>query len=152
MSNFNYLYTNVFGAIKTTGSGCFSGARDDRGKYATITMNNLDIKYKLNQEIVYKYINSDSPLYLGKEFKINVNIDNNIDSIKEYEYIYSDLTDVRYIEVIKHLLTYLNNTQKRSLNHLQKVKVVNNKENLYFSIISTLEAMTLHPLHLHTAY
>ena len=71
MSNFNYLYTNVFGAIKTTGSGCFSGARDDRGKYATITMNSLDIKYKLNQEIVYKYINSDSPLYLGKEFKIN---------------------------------------------------------------------------------
>ena len=71
MSNFNYLYTNVFGAIKTIGSGCFSGARDDRGKYATITMNNLDIKYKLNQEVVYKYINSDSPLYLGKEFKIN---------------------------------------------------------------------------------
>lgn len=71
MSNFNYLYTNVFGAIKTTGSGCFSGARDDRGKYATITMNSLDIKYKLNQEMVYKYINSDSPLYLGKEFKIN---------------------------------------------------------------------------------
>lgn len=57
---------------------------------------------------------------LRNQFKISVNIDNNIEDINEYEYIYSDLGDVRYIKVIKHLLTYLTNTQKRSLSHMQK--------------------------------
>lgn len=71
---------------------------------------------------------------LKNQFKINVNIDNNIDSIKEYEYIYSDLTDVRYIEVIKHLLTYLNNTQKRSLSHMQKAIVRETNKSLKMDI------------------
>ena len=71
---------------------------------------------------------------LKNQFKINVNIDNNIDSIKEYEYIYSDLTDVRYIEVIKHLLTYLTNTQKRSLSHMQKAIVRETNKSLKMDI------------------
>ncbi len=71
---------------------------------------------------------------LKNQFKINVNIDNNIDSIKEYEYIYSDLTDVRYIEVIKHLLTYLTNTQKRSLSHMQKAIIRETNKSLKMDI------------------
>lgn len=74
MANFNYLYTNVFGAIKTTGSGCFSPVRDERGKYTNLVIGNLDIKYKLNNEVVYKFINLKSPLYLGKEVKLNEDI------------------------------------------------------------------------------
>ena len=75
MAKMSYLYTNVFGAIRTTGSNCFSSNRDENGKYAAVVMNSLDIKYKLNQEIVYKYINADSPLYLGNKLKTNEKVE-----------------------------------------------------------------------------
>jgi len=60
---------------------------------------------------------------LRDKFKIAVSIYNKNESIKEYKYIYNDIKDIRYIETIKHLLTYLNETQKRSLLHLQKVNI-----------------------------
>ena len=44
---------------------------------------------------------------------------------------FEDITDIRYIETIKHLLTYINNTQKRNLSHLQKVVI---KENVFSSV------------------
>ena len=60
---------------------------------------------------------------LRNQFKINVNIDNNIDDILEYKYIYDELDDIRYITTIKHLLSYITNTQKRNLSHMQKAIV-----------------------------
>ena len=60
---------------------------------------------------------------LKNQFKISINIDNNIEENIEYRYIYEDLTDVRYINTIKHLLTYITRTQKRNLSHMQKAMV-----------------------------
>jgi len=65
---------------------------------------------------------------LKNQFKISVNIDDSIDDIAEYHYIYEDLGDIRYVTAIKHLLSYVTNTQKRNLSHMQKavVKETNN--------------------------
>ena len=71
---------------------------------------------------------------LKNQFKISVNINSDIEDIKEYEYIYQNLGDIRYITVIKHLLTYITNTQKRSLAHLQEAIVKENNKYLKMDI------------------
>jgi len=60
---------------------------------------------------------------LKNQFRVVVSIYNEINSIKEYEYIYEDIGDMRFIESLKHLLTYITDTQKRSLSHLEKAVI-----------------------------
>ena len=70
---------------------------------------------------------------LENQFKITTTVFNEINS-NEYEYIYEDISDIRYIETIKHLLTYITNTQKRNLSHLQKAVIRENKNYLKMNI------------------
>ena len=71
---------------------------------------------------------------LKNQFKITISILNETDNLKEYEYIYNELEDIRYKETLKHLLTYINNTQKRNLSHLQKANIIENKNFLKMNI------------------
>jgi DNA mismatch repair protein MutS len=68
------------------------------------------------------------------KFKMVVSVFDDIKELKEYKYLYEDITDIRYIETIKHLLTYLSETQKRNLEHLQKVIIKDYKESLKMDI------------------
>lgn len=71
---------------------------------------------------------------LKNQFKLTITIEDDVMVIPEYEYIYEDLGDMRYIETLKHLLTYITNTQKRNLSHLQKAIVRENKKYLKMDI------------------
>ena len=71
---------------------------------------------------------------LKNQFKVTISVSNNIDDLKEYEYIYEELNDIRYIETIKHILSYLNKTQMRSLSHLQKAVKKEDKNYLKMNI------------------
>lgn len=71
---------------------------------------------------------------LKNQFRITITITNNIESFNEYNYIYEDIEDVRYIETIKHLLTYITETQKRSLSHLQKAIIKEHNKYLKMDI------------------
>lgn len=71
---------------------------------------------------------------LSKQFKITISISNEINDDINYAYIYNELNDIRCIETIKHLLTYISNTQKRSLSHFQKVQIKENKNYLKMDI------------------
>lgn len=71
---------------------------------------------------------------LKTQFKVTITISDQIEDYPEYEYIYEDIGDMRYIEVIKHLLTYVTNTQKRSLSHLQKAVIQEQKNFLKMDI------------------
>ncbi|MCI5836010.1 MAG: DNA mismatch repair protein MutS [Firmicutes bacterium] len=71
---------------------------------------------------------------LKNQFKLTVSISDNIVEQEEYKYIYSDITDMRYVEVIKFLLTYITDTQKRSLSHMQKAIIKENKNYLKMDI------------------
>lgn len=53
---------------------------------------------------------------------------------KNYEYIYEDIDDVRLVKTLKHLLSYIVETKKGDLHHLQKCKVVKSSEFLEFDI------------------
>ena len=71
---------------------------------------------------------------LKNQFKVIVTISDEVIALKEYGYIYEELGDIRYESTIKHLLTYIINTQKRSLSHLQKAIVKENKNYLRMDI------------------
>ncbi len=67
---------------------------------------------------------------LKRQFKVAVSIYDEVVDITDYTYIYEDIGDVRYIETIKHLLSYVDETQKRRLSHLQKAVIKENKNYL----------------------
>lgn len=71
---------------------------------------------------------------LKNQFKIVISIIDDIADNKDYEYVYSDLNDDRLIEVVKHLLSYITATQMKSLSHLQKVILKENKNVLKMDI------------------
>ncbi len=69
-----------------------------------------------------------------KRYNITISIYNNKDLENNYDYIYEDIEDERIIESIKKLLSYFENTQKRSIDHLQKVNIVNENSFLRMDI------------------
>lgn len=69
---------------------------------------------------------------LKRSFNVTISIYNNMDINNDYINIYEDISDERIIDTIKHLLSYLESTQKRGLSHLQKVIVT--KENSFLKM------------------
>jgi len=97
--------------------------------YVSLVEHNIS---KLVSEIVSNGIKEiimtekvDKNIYniLKNQFRITITITNNIETYKEYDYIYEEIEDMRYIQTIKHLLTYITETQKRRLSHLQKAVI-----------------------------
>ena len=108
--------------------------------YSTILEHNATkviseiVSIGLKEVIVNEKIDSTITNILKNQFKVVITYSNEAESQKEYEYIYSDITDIRHIETIKHLLTYITNTQKRSLAHFEKVVIKDNKDYLKMDI------------------
>ena len=108
--------------------------------YATITEHNVSkvisevVGIGIKEIILSNKVDKTIMSILKNQFKITVSILDEIEDLKEYEYIYSDINDVRYIESLKHLLTYINRTQKRNLSHLQHVAIKENKNYLKMDI------------------
>ena len=88
----------------------------------------------IKEIVLYKNVSKSIIDILRTKFKIVVSVYDEILDLKEYKHLYEEITDIRYIETIKHLLTYLNDTQKRSLEHLQKVSIKDNKDTLKMDI------------------
>lgn len=108
--------------------------------YASMVEHNIS---KLISEIVSLGIKEvivqdklDKTIYslLKNQFKVSVTISDAIESQREYETIYEEIGDIRYIETVKHLLTYVTRTQKRSLSHLQKVVIKEQKNYLKMDV------------------
>lgn len=92
------------------------------------------LSLNLNEVVVKESFDKSIVSILRNKYRINVSISNAELETVSYKNIYENIEDERYIYAITHLLSYLINTQKRSLNHLQKVKVINNKEYLKMDI------------------
>ena len=71
---------------------------------------------------------------LTDQFKIDVTIVNEYNSLPDYKYIYEDISDVRYIKPIEYLINYLLKLQMQDLSHLMKAKVIKNGEYLKMDI------------------
>ena len=69
---------------------------------------------------------------LKNQFHLTVSITDDI--TEEYNHIFDDSIDERYKISVKHLLCYIAGNQKRSLDHLQKVEIKENKDYLRMDV------------------
>lgn len=133
---------NFIGALKDLGH-CFSLSYTD---LSTGEFNAILVEYDLDK-IITEIVNDNI-----KEIVINGNVDVRIidalknkygilishevndSEIKEYKHLYENVKDVRIISSISVLLNYLDNSQKRSLEHLQPVVVKDYKTYLKMDI------------------
>ncbi|MBQ9011334.1 MAG: DNA mismatch repair protein MutS [Bacilli bacterium] len=89
---------------------------------------NLGIKEVIIDSKVSKNIYS----ILKNQFHMTVSITDDITD--NYKKIYTNLEDQRYIQTVKHLIAYIENNQKRSLDHLQQVIVKQQKDYLKMDV------------------
>ena len=126
--DFNHAYVLCYADISTG------------DMYVTLLEHNITklvsevVSIGIKEIILSSKIDPEVNALLKNQFKISTTITDNIENYKEYEYIYSDIGDARYIETIKHLLTYVTNTQKRNLSHMQKVEIKDSKDYLKMDI------------------
>ncbi|MDD2181576.1 MAG: DNA mismatch repair protein MutS [Bacilli bacterium] len=73
----------------------------------------------LKEIVVTDKVDKNIISILERQFKLIITVHETFD-VFEYQPLYSDLEDVRMIETLKHLLSYIDKTQKRSLSHFQK--------------------------------
>ena len=108
--------------------------------YTTIIKHNLStivntiISIGIKEIIIDENFDKSGIQLLKREFKITTTITSEIDELEIYNYIYENIEDERLKQGIKHLLTYINKTQKRNLSHLQQAIVIEEKEHLKMDI------------------
>ncbi|MDD2435710.1 MAG: DNA mismatch repair protein MutS, partial [Bacilli bacterium] len=90
------------------------------------------INIGIKEVILTNKVNKGIYSILKNQFNLTLTVTDEINSLEQYNYIYEDIKDIRHIESIKYLLTYINNTQKRNLSHLQKANV--KEENKYLKM------------------
>lgn len=88
----------------------------------------------LKEVIITSNVDKTIMSLLKNQFKIVVSVSDEVDNLDEYSYIYEDFGDIRLVNTIKHLLTYITTTQKRNLSHLQKAIVKLDKNYLKMDI------------------
>ena len=80
---------------------------------------------KIDRELIYK---------LKNNYHIVVTITDRLCDDLSYKYIYNDITDIRLITGIKHLLAYVTETKKVTLTHLKKANFYHESDYLQFDI------------------
>lgn len=89
---------------------------------------NLDIK----EVVMSNKLDTNIYEILKNQFHITISISD--DLTNNYSFVYNDLKDIRLIDTVKQLLYYIENNQKRSLEHLQKAVVKNQKNYLKMDV------------------
>lgn len=126
--DFNHCYILSYIDI-STGEVYITKLEHDKSKLVSEVVN-IGIKEIItNDKLDISIIN-----LLKNQFRITTSIVDKIENLEEYEYIYQDIDDIRCTQTLKHLLTYINNTQKRKLSHLQKAVMKENKDYLKMNI------------------
>ena len=88
----------------------------------------------LKEVVVNEKIDKAIISTLKNQFKISITFNEDIVDNNEYQYIYSSITDYRYINTIKHLLTYITKNKMMNLSHMQKAIIKENNKYLKMDI------------------
>ena len=86
------------------------------------------LSFGLSEVIVNSLVNPNIIKLLKNQYKLTVTVTDNVLDNDVYGFCYRNVTDLRYVTAIKHLLHYLVYEQKRTLSHLQKV-IINEDDN-----------------------
>lgn len=73
---------------------------------------------------------------LRKQLQALISIEDDVKFIGEFRYLYEELNDERFIHAFSRMLNYILHTQKRSLHHLQKPKIIELKQHLSLDMYS----------------
>jgi len=92
------------------------------------------VKNGFNEVIVSDNLDRELINTLRDVYQIIVTITKDIYDKDIYSYIYNEIEDERLVITIKHLLSYIVDTKKKDLVHLQKVEVLHNNNILLFDI------------------
>ena len=92
------------------------------------------ISYNIKEIIMTSKVDNNVFLMLKNQFNITVTITDEIRELEEYNCILEDTKDIRYISSLKHLLTYVTNSQRKELPHLQKPILIENNKYLKMDI------------------
>lgn len=88
----------------------------------------------LKEVVVNSKIDKSIISTLKNQFKISIAYSEDIIDDDSYDYIYSSITDYRYINTIKHLLAYITKNKMMSLSHMQKAIIKENSNYLKMDI------------------
>ena len=103
-------------------------------KHNLNTIINTIISTGIKEIIIDENFENNGIQLLKNQFKITTTITSEIEDLENYNYIYENIEDIRLKSGIKHLLTYVNKTQKRNLSHLQKALVIEENEHLKMDV------------------
>ncbi len=92
------------------------------------------VSHNLGEVIVNSKIDREIVDFLRSNYNILVTIRDNICDEDKYNYLTEDIKDVRVKTTISHLLSYLLDTKKGDLSHLQKVELIEHNNNLLFDV------------------
>ena len=92
------------------------------------------VNYNLREVIVNSKIDRTIVSVLREQYNILVTIQDDIYNGSEYDYMLTDIKDVRINTTVKHLIHYLIETKKGNLSHLQKVELIDHKKHLLFDV------------------
>ncbi len=91
-------------------------------------------KNNFREVIVNESIDREIISILRTNYDMLVTITKETLDNEDYNYIYSDIEDLKIVTTIKHLLKYIIDAKKGDLHHLQKCKIIKQKEFLEFDI------------------
>jgi len=95
---------------------------------------NKIIFLNIKELIINNKVNLDIVSSLKNIYKLPITTTNELYNEEDYNYIYKDITDTRYILGIKHLINYIIYTLKRNISHFQKIIIRKNNEYLKMDI------------------
>ncbi|MBR2603426.1 MAG: DNA mismatch repair protein MutS [Bacilli bacterium] len=114
-----YAYSIIYSDITTGELNAFVIEKDEEKLRNEIIWRNIKeivIKSDFDRLILDK---------LRKTYNLTISIFNNENLENDYSNLYSDIEDERIIKTVKCLFSYLESTQKRSLDYFRKVNIVN---------------------------
>ncbi|MBQ8473027.1 MAG: DNA mismatch repair protein MutS [Bacilli bacterium] len=123
--DFSYSYALTIADIST-------------GEISSMILNDIDSLYRelinknIKEVIVNDTIDREILYNLKTLYNILVTITDKVNEYEDYKHIYSDVSDIRLLTSIKHLLTYVTETKKSSLKYLKKVVLNQESEHLLF--------------------
>ena len=92
------------------------------------------LSHNLKEVIVNNKIDRSIINILREQYHILVTIRDEIYDGDDYQYLTEDIKDIRIKTTIFHLLSYLLETKKGNLSHLQKVELIDYRKHLLFDV------------------
>ena len=91
------------------------------------------VSLNIKEVVVTSKFDKEIVSTLENQFNIMISISDNIE-LDNYDYLFKNISDERYIKTIKHLISYLTDTKMTELSHLQEPIIKENNKYLKMDI------------------